>query len=145
MVEKVAVLVACGKDKRDKRSLSWKLYESTLFEKSWAAASVIGHPYVMSAKHGLLSPDERIDPYEETLKKYTDEEKKEWGEKVLSNLSDHYEEVVLLGGRDYVEPIKEANGGEYDIRDPYKSTTGNGQQMSVAGEIVEALTSGDGM
>jgi hypothetical protein len=139
-MEKTASLVACSKSKSDSREIAWKLYESPYFENLWAAASLVGDPYVMSAKHGLVKPTERLDPYDETLKNYSAEQKKEWGEEVLSSIPDHYDTVVLFGGRDYVNPIKEANessGEPYQIDDPFAETSGNGEQMAVASEIAE--------
>lgn len=136
MGENVAALVACSKNKEASRAVSWKMYDSILFEKSWNAATLLGHPYVMSAKHGLLPVNERIDEYDETLRNYSDDERREWADDVLSSLSDEYDTIVLFGGRDYVDPIIEMND-TYDVRDPYDGTSGNGVQMSIAGEIVE--------
>jgi len=102
---------------------------------------VVGVPYVMSAKHGLLTVDDRVEKYDETLKKYSKKEKHEWAEDVLSDLPNHYNTIVLFGGRDYVEPIKSMNE-QYEIVDPFIDTSGNGQQMSVCGDIVRDVISG---
>jgi len=133
-MEDTAALVACSNSKRDSRNPGWSLYDSVGFEKSWTAAMVIGHPYVMSAKHGLVDPTERLDPYDKTLKDYTWAEKVAWAEDVLAALDDGYQTIVLFGGRDYVEPIKHV-AEEYTIEDPYEGTSGNGTQMSIAGDI----------
>lgn len=136
--EDVAALVACGASKRDGKQPAWALYSSVLFEKSWSAAMVTGDPYVMSAKYGLLSPDDRVEPYDETLKSFTTEEKIAWAEDVVAELSDHYDKVALFGGRDYVEPIKMVVD-MYEIEDVYQDTGGIGEQMAVAGEIVTGV------
>lgn len=138
----VACLVACGSSKRDGSNPSWGLYSSTLFEKSWAAASLVGQPFVMSAKHGLLTVDDRITPYNETLKNYSAEEKQAWAHEVASSLPDKYDTVVLFGGRDYVDPLIEAFNN-IEVIDPYQNTSGNGRQMSVAGDIIEMELNGD--
>lgn len=130
-------LVACSGTKLESRSPSWKLYDSTLFEKSFAAAMVVGIPYIMSAKHGVVGVDERLDDYNETLKDYTVEEKREWAESLEMPSA---ETLVLFGGRDYVNPIKEQYGGDYDIIDAYEDCSGIGVQMGVAGDIVEEIT-----
>lgn len=138
MSDRTAALVSCSRSKRDKdggKRVSWAMYNSTLFEKSWAAASVMGDPFIMSAKHHLLTVDDRIFPYNKTLKDFTWEEKVEWAETVLSQLPEQYTKIVIFGGRDYVEPIIEVS--EREVVDVYKDTTGNGQQMSVAGDIIE--------
>jgi len=133
-------LVACSKGKEDSRKPSWKLYDSTLFEKSWAAASLVGDPYVMSAKHGIVSVDDRLDPYDETLKTSSNMEKIEWAKSL--DIPSHYETLVLFGGRDYVVPIKGTYGDEYNIVDVYEECSGNGKQMAKAGKIVETIING---
>lgn len=133
-MERTAVLVSCGAAKRDNRSVAWKLYESTLFEKSMGAAMMMGEPYIMSAKHGLLNVDERIEPYNETLRNYSSDEKLSWARSL--EIPEHYDKLVLLGGKDYVEPICEVYGDEYEITLPYDDCSGNGQQMAVASEIM---------
>lgn len=43
--------------------------------------------YVLSAKHGILEPDgEPIEPYNETLRDATVDEKREWAEEVFEQL-----------------------------------------------------------
>lgn len=138
----IACLVACSRSKRDGRNVSFGVYDSVLFEKSWGAASLVGDPFVMSAKHHLLSVNDRVDDYDETLKNYSSDEKIEWAEEVAGQLPRHYDVVVLFGGRDYVEPLKEVL--DVEVVDAYEGTSGNGKQMAVAGEIVEAELNGDG-
>jgi hypothetical protein len=133
----VGCLVACSGSKVDGRSPAWKLYDSTLFEKSFAAAVAVGVPYVMSAKHGIVAVDDRLDPYNETLKNYSAEEKTVWA-KELEMPS--FDTLVLFGGRDYVEPIKEEYGDKHKIVDAYDNCSGIGVQMGVAGDIVEEIT-----
>lgn len=95
----------------------------------------------MSAKHGLLSVDERVDPYDETLREATDEEKIEWAESL--DVPEHYDRLVLFGGRDYVEPIDEVYGSEYEIVRPFDDCGGIGEQMAVAGDICQAALDGE--
>lgn len=135
----VAVFVACGKHKRDSKQPIWSLYDSTLFQKSWTAAQMLGDPWVLSAKHGLVPPMHRHEPYDETLKDKTGAEKRTWAENIWKMVPETYDTVVVLGGRDYVEPLKETQSPlvapEVELFDPYEETVGNGQQMSVAGEL----------
>ena len=141
MTEKTACLVMCGGQKRDGKNPSWAVYDSTLFEKSWAAASLLGDPYVMSAKHHLLTVDDRVRKYDMTLKNVTDEEKSQWGKTVKEQLPEHYSRVVLFGSRDYVEPLK--NVLETDIVDVYEDCRGNGEMMGVASDIIETEMNGE--
>lgn len=142
---RTAALVSCGSAKSDVKELSWKLYELSLFEKSWTAAMYLGDPYVMSAKHELVHGTDRLEPYDESLKEKIDEQRFHWGRGVVSDLSDGYDVVVLLGGRLYVGPVRcalEDMRPGVEVCDPYVHTTGNGQQMRVADKIVEARTQG---
>lgn len=136
-----AVLVACSKSKRDTKSPAYALYDSTLFEKSWTAAMYIGKPFVMSAEHNLLSAGDRVAPYDETLRGKTEDYKYHWAVETLQQLPHHFDTVVLLGGRDYVDPLIEAiEDSRRDLRvyDPYQYTSGNGQQMRVAERLSRA-------
>lgn len=138
---RTASLVACGAAKADTRQVAWKLYQSSLFEKNWTAASYLGDPYVMSAKHELVRGDERLEPYDESLHEFSTTARKHWGRAVVRQLRDAYTDVVLLGGRAYVEPIVTAiedKRPHLTVHDPFACTTGNGQQMRVADNIVRA-------
>lgn len=140
---RTAALVACGNSKRDERCPAYSLYDSVLFEKSMSAAMLLGHPYVMSSKHGLLAVDDRVDPYDDYLGNKTDAEKTQWATEVAVSLSSQYRRVFLFGGRDYVETLKNELAAEgRSVIDVYENTSGNGQQMAVAGDIVENMKYG---
>lgn len=136
---RVASFVACSSSKVDSRTVAYQLYDSTLFQKSFSAAQLIGEPYIMSAKHGLLRASERIDPYDEYLGDKTVAEKQSWGEDVVSDIPDTYDCIVLFGGRDYVEPIVDQYDGNASLYDAYKDTSGIGQQLSFAGDVVSEV------
>ena len=67
-MRKVA-LISCSKDKRSYACEARLLYDkSSLFSKSLTYARKISDEiFVLSAKHGLISLNEVIAPYEETL------------------------------------------------------------------------------
>jgi len=131
-----AALVSCGSQKRDSRSVSYQLYESTAFQKSFSAATLVGQPYIISAKHHLVSVDERLDPYDTTLNSFTDKERDVWGKTVVSQLPNRYDRIILFGGRNYVNPIKNHYTGE--IIDVYEQCAGIGYQMAVANNIIKS-------
>lgn len=138
---KTAALVTCGNSKRDKRDVSWRLYKSDQFKKFWAAGSAIGVPFIMSAEHGLVGPDERLDPYDESLNKKSKEYRYHWAVDVVTDLNQRFECIVLFGGRKYVEPMKEAISeyrADVVVYDPFQYASGNGQQQAIAGDIVRA-------
>jgi len=140
-MEDVAALVACGYAKRSGKNVAWAVYDSTLFEKSWAAASMIGQPFVMSAKHELLTVDDRVEKYNKTLNDFSKDERTRWAKNLDEQLPNHYNTVVVFGGRNYVNPIKRVF--DRNIIDPYENCSGNGQQMAVAGEIIKSELNGE--
>ena len=99
------VLVGCVKKKRDYESLAKNLYVSPLWKFRRVYAEQLGCPwYILSAKYGLLLPDDRIKPYDLMLK----EKCYEWSQRVLDKLIAR--ELVLKGkkievhaGKHYVE------------------------------------------
>lgn len=148
----VAVLVACGSNKSDDRQPAWKLYESVPFEKNYTAAQMLGQPFIMSAKHGLVRPMQRLDPYDKTLKNMDKPERLTWAENVWKSLRRaDYQEYVFLGGRDYVDPLLDTLEGPFTtpdadkltVHDPYKPTSGIGQQAALAGSLAEAAVNCD--
>jgi len=103
------VLVSCVKSKTTGSNPAQDLYISDLFQKSSAYAKLIGDSwYILSAKYGLLSPDQVIEPYEKTLTKMGVRERKSWANNVMSDLAKivtHSDEVVFLAGVKYRENL----------------------------------------
>jgi hypothetical protein len=64
------ILVSCVKSKRDDPCRASEMYTSALFQKMMAYARSLNPKFIfiLSAKYGLLSLEEIIDPYEQTLK-----------------------------------------------------------------------------
>jgi cytoplasmic iron level regulating protein YaaA (DUF328/UPF0246 family) len=65
--------------------------------------------FILSAKYGLLSPSETIDPYEQTLKTMKAGERQRWAQRVASALHKRcdikQDTFVLLAGRLYREDL----------------------------------------
>jgi len=62
------LLISCGKSKRDAASPARDLYTGGLFRAARAHAEALGHPWaILSARHGLVLPDQVIEPYEQRL------------------------------------------------------------------------------
>jgi hypothetical protein len=80
-------LVGCVKSKRGSAALAADLYTSALFHgrRRWVEASC-SRWYILSAKHGLVAPDEMLDPYDETLTTKGSRERHAWAERVLAQL-----------------------------------------------------------
>jgi cytoplasmic iron level regulating protein YaaA (DUF328/UPF0246 family) len=86
---------------------AWDLYCSDLFEK---ARNFVerqgGRWFILSAKYGLVAPEEVIEPYNETLKDKTADERHRWASEVVEELKVHCPRgttVVFLAGERYRE------------------------------------------
>lgn len=81
------VLIGCVKTKRAARSAAKDLYSSPLWRSRRAYAESLGVPwYILSALHGLLDPDRRIDPYELALTDLRTSARRAWSARVLAEL-----------------------------------------------------------
>jgi hypothetical protein len=75
------------KRKRRVASPARDLYTSDLFRKRRAYAEATGKPwFVLSALHGLVSPDDILEPYDLALKAQSSAYQREWGRRVASDL-----------------------------------------------------------
>jgi len=62
-------LISCSKSKGGHRDLARNMYVSSLYRKSVMVAEGWGISFsILSAKYGLLNPDDMIEPYDLTLK-----------------------------------------------------------------------------
>ena len=83
-------MISCTKSKRNYPCAAKEMYSaSELFRKAYYYC-IKNYDYVaiLSAKYGLLLPDEKIDPYDLTLKSMSDSEQMKWAEGVLTQLND---------------------------------------------------------
>jgi hypothetical protein len=115
-------LVSCVSRKRSGRHPAEDLYDSAWFRKARGYVEGVGGPwFVLSAKHGLVRPDETIEPYDETLSRMSALERRRWAATVMEELADHLNQgdrVVLLAGAKYrqhlVGPLQEL-GAKVDV------------------------------
>lgn len=104
-------LIGCAKQKANKPQKARELYISPLFVKSLEYAEKINVDkiYVLSAKYGLVPIDKVIEPYEKTLNNMKKNERVEWANEVLSELSKvsdiMKDEYYILAGKNYYENI----------------------------------------
>lgn len=94
-------LIACTKQKLPEPARAAELYTGDLFRKSRAYAEATTDSWhVLSALHGLLSPEDVIAPYDVTLGARTSGlEIHGWARKVTAQLTAEYAEHVEDGGR----------------------------------------------
>ena len=95
-------LVSCVGKKRPYPSRAKDLYVSPWFQLARQYAESTGSPwFILSARYGLLAPDQMIEPYEQTLNTMPIEERRAWADRVRDQLSEHLrdvEQVVFLAG-----------------------------------------------
>lgn len=106
------VLVSCVKTKTSAPMPAKDLYTSPWFIKARALAQRSGAPwFVLSAQHGLVHPDDVIEPYDRRLKDMTSDSRRDWGRDVVANLVEQIgpldgKRVEVLASRTYTEPIR---------------------------------------
>lgn len=106
------VLVGCVKTKRDHAAPAEDLYASPLFRRRREFAESTGRPwFILSAKYGLVAPDEVIAPYDLAMAGQRLDYRKAWAGFVAEQLVDalgalwgiHFE---MHAGAAYVEPLE---------------------------------------
>ena len=81
------VLIGCVKSKLRHGAAAKDLYVSDYFAKMRGYAEATGLPwFILSAEHGLASPDDWLEPYERYLPDTPREYRRAWGEQVVSQL-----------------------------------------------------------
>lgn len=99
------VLISCVKSKRSHPAPAKDLYCSRLFEAQRDYAETISDQwFILSAKYGLLEPDQQIAPYQMTLKGAAAADKKAWTDRVLTDLERWItpsDLIVITAGEDY--------------------------------------------
>ena len=66
------------------------LYSSTRFAKRRAYAEATGKPWaLLSARHGLVQPDEVLSPYDLSLESLSSEQRTVWADRVVAQLVAH--------------------------------------------------------
>lgn len=102
-------LVACVAGKRPEPVPAAELYTSTWFTKARGLIEATGATwFILSAEHGLLSPETVIGPYERTLNLMSASDRRAWAEKVQREMAiqlPNAEEVVIFAGKRYREHL----------------------------------------
>ena len=103
-----AVLISCVGAKEADPTPAGQLYTSPWFRKARAWAKANGDAwYILSAEHGLLSPDKVIAPYEKTLNLMPQIERDICGQKVIEQIQRSIPggKLIILAGRRYRDGI----------------------------------------
>lgn len=103
----IIYLVSCVSKKCTVPTVAKDLYLSSWFRKARHYVEQTGEPwFILSAKHGLVSPNELIAPYEMTLNRMPIKDRREWAARVSSQLAQAVPQanrVVFLAGHRYRE------------------------------------------
>jgi hypothetical protein len=120
--ERTWFLVSCVSQKRSHPMPAKDLYCSDWFTKARAYVEAQkGRRLVLSAKHGMVEPDQVIAPYEETLYDKTAEERRNWATSVADEVSRRMrrgDRVVILAGslyREHLVPLLKEHGCEVEV------------------------------
>lgn len=86
-----------------------ELYQGNFFRKALPLARVLyDEVWILSALHGLVAPDQRLEAYEQELPT-SHQARAAWGRAVLKSLADAYPAIplhlVFLAGAPYVEGV----------------------------------------
>jgi len=108
-------LVSCVKRKLPHAAQARDLYTSAFFRKARDLVEASGAPwFVLSAKYGLIRPDQVIEPYDFTLNTAGTAERRAWATSVLAELLSaigNRKRVVFLAGERYreflIEPLRQ--------------------------------------
>lgn len=137
------VLVGCVKMKGHQQTSAEQLYISPLFRKRAAFARTFGHRWlILSALHGVVTPQEDLAPYDVTLLDMGVRERRLWAQQVLGQLEPHLtgvRQIILLAGARYSEFLTgplEARG--ISVQAPLKNMAGVGPQQVWLDEAVRA-------
>ncbi len=136
-------LISCTKQKLPNKAPAWKLYSvSVLFYKSYHVAKylrlTLRDPYILSAKYGLVSSSEIIEPYDETLSNRSRKERAIWGRKVAKQLLSQFdvnrEVFIFFTGKKYYRPLVSYLPNSVSF---FPQSYGIGQRMSYLTRLLE--------
>lgn len=123
------VLVGCVKLKADVALPAEDLYTSPLFKRRRAFAERAPRWFILSALHGLVSPDQVLEPYDMALADQPSSYRDGWGRRVVDSLGAQFGTlagriVEIHAGSAYAEaitPLLAAEGAE--VRWPFRGFT----------------------
>ena len=103
-------LISCTKSKQNYPCKASEIYSaSDLLRKAYSYATKnYDFIAILSAKYGLLFPDDEIEPYDLTLNDMNSQQRKEWTEKVFNQMKSRmrlkdFDKVFFHAGRKYRE------------------------------------------
>ena len=104
-------LISCSKEKKNYSCPAYELYSaSNLFSLSYQYAKKHADKiFILSAKYGLVSEDQIIPPYNQTLKDMSRQQQLDWASQVLKDLREvcslTSDSFILLAGNTYCQDL----------------------------------------
>lgn len=100
-------LVACSARKSKAAARAEDLYEGTLYRAARAVARGCDRWFIVSALHGLLAPDQLVEPYEHSLVTASRATRRAWVERVAPSLAAlRPATLVVMAGANYRDAIR---------------------------------------
>jgi len=107
-------LISCVKSKNEGSHKAGELYCGQLYTGHLKYAKSLGFEendiYILSAKHGLLSFNDIIEPYEKTLNNMKKSERNKWAKNTLNQIKSKFNildtEFTILAGKNYYENLE---------------------------------------
>ena len=111
-LQRTIALISCSESKKREAAPAADLYTSPRFKlsRAFALRQELNY-YIISAKHGLLSPQDVIEPYDVNLRSFRPNERAAWAEKVVTRLLSLHpktERVIIIADGLYSSSLAEA-------------------------------------
>lgn len=97
-------VIGCSKRKRKNKTIAEKLYLGTLFKKSVEYCKLMKFDFIIvSAKYGVLLPDQMIEPYDKVLKNKKDADLllQKIDKNKINELFFEYDNIIFFCGKYY--------------------------------------------
>jgi hypothetical protein len=115
-------LVGCSRRKLDHPAPARELYASPLFRLASRYCSAVCHRwFVLSARHGLVDPEQIIEPYDVTLARLIQADREAWACRVVEQLRQRGllgkgHRFLLHAGANYTDLLATRLGAEQPLR-----------------------------
>ena len=132
-------LISCTKSKQNYPCKASEMYSnSNLFRKAYAYATKnYDFVAILSAKYGLLFPDDEIEPYNLTLNNMKPLQRKEWAKKVFDQMKSRlrlndFDKILIAHGT-----LREGRDADKDTIECYQCTPQGIAQMDSVGTALK--------
>ncbi len=111
-LEKTVYLIGCVKNKTKEKNKARNLYlgHNFKFRLEYAEWHKPDKIYILSAKYGLVSLDQELEPYDRTLNNLSQKERNKWAKKVFEDLKTLFNiektRFVFLAGIPYYQDLE---------------------------------------